>query len=521
MGESKKSRNEGDFVAPDGNWGRDIVVEDQGREVELGEWLKERDEKERYEFAARASEGGFRRFHEPTTERFDASTQGDLTTRESSVAHERAILVGVYMPGEGKGAYPLDELAGLAEAARVEPMNYLIQRRAKPDVAYCLGVGKLEELEEMVAYYDAEVVIFDLDLAPSQTRNLEKRLHVKVIDRTELILDVFASRARTREARLAVELAQLEYSLPRLKRMWTHLERQTVGGVGLRGPGEKQLEVDRRIAQKRIVDLKRELDEIHARKTREIAARESSRRVCLVGYTNAGKSTLLNLATDSDVFAKDMLFATLDTRTRRWSLPGWGPVLLSDTVGFVRDLPHHLVASFRATLAEATSADLLIHVADASAYDVVEQIEAAHKVLEQLGIGEKDEILVLNKIDALSSPEELQALLDRYPTAIPMSAKTSDGFAKLTSAASDALSREFWDIYVELPLEDGKTVAALARDGEILSREYDASGIARIHARLPKRAVERLRIVSGITVRLERADAEPYFETRLPGANAE
>ncbi len=499
--------------------GVEIVVEDQGREVELADWLKSAEDREQFDFASRARFGGFRRAHEPTTERFDASTQGDMTTRESSVAHERAILVGVYMPGEGKGDYPLEELAGLAEAARVEPMDYLVQRRAKPDVAYCLGSGKLEELEEMVEYYDAEVVIFDLDLAPSQTRNLEKRLKVKVIDRTELILDVFASRARTREARLAVELAQLEYSLPRLKRMWTHLERQTVGGVGLRGPGEKQLEVDRRIAQKRIVDLKRELDEIHARKTREIAARESSRRVCLVGYTNAGKSSLLNLATDSDVFAKDMLFATLDTRTRRWSLPGWGPVLLSDTVGFVRDLPHHLVASFRATLAEATSADLLIHVADASASDVVEQIDAAHEVLEQLGIAEKDEILVLNKIDALESDDALQVLLDRYPSAIAMSAKTGDGFAKLTAAASDALSREFLDVYVELPLADGKTVATLARDGEIMSREYDPNGIARIHARLPKHALERLRAARDIVVRLQSPDAIPYFTSEATSAN--
>lgn len=446
-------------------------------------------------------------------ERFDASTQGDLTTREATVARERAILVGVYTPGHGLGDDPLAELNGLAEAASVEPVGELIQRRTTRDVAFCLGRGKLLELEALVEARDAQVVLFDLDLSPGQTRNLEKFLQIKVIDRTELILDVFASRAQTREARLAVELAQLEYSMPRLKRMWTHLERQTVGGVGLRGPGEKQLEVDRRIAQKRIVDLKRELAEIHGRKKREIEGREQTRRVCLVGYTNAGKSALLNAATGAGVFTQDMLFATLDTRTRRWSLPGWGPVLLSDTVGFVRDLPHHLVASFRATLEEATTADLLIHVADASAPDVFEQIEAARKVLERLGINEKDEILVLNKIDAIESDSILRALEERYPTAIPISVLKGIGLDKLTTAVSAALSREFWDVFVELPLSDGKTAASLARDGEVTSREYDVQGRVTIHVRLPRRAVERLRATPQIAVRLGARDAEPYFTT--------
>lgn len=448
-----------------------------------------------------------------TTERFDASTQGDRTTRTTSVANERAVLVGVYTPGQGRGEEPLAELAGLAEAANVAPVGFLIQRRTTPDVAYCLGSGKLNELEELVVSLDAQVVLFDLDLAPGQTRNLEKRLQTKVIDRTELILDVFASRAQTREARLAVELAQLEYSLPRLKRMWTHLERQTVGGVGLRGPGEKQLEVDKRIAQKRIVELKRELNEIHGRKKREIQGREQTRRVCLVGYTNAGKSSLLNAMTAADVFAHDMLFATLDTRTRRWFLPGWGPVLLSDTVGFVRDLPHHLVASFRATLEEATSANLLVHVADSSAPDVFEQIDAAHKVLERLNIREKDEILVLNKIDAIDSESKLCALAERYPTAIPISAKERVGLDKLANAVSAALSREFLDVYVELSASDGKTAAMLAREGEVTSREYDAEGKVLIHCRLPQRVLARLRVIPNIIVRLNKLDLDPLFST--------
>ncbi|MGI6400879.1 MAG: GTPase HflX [Thermoguttaceae bacterium] len=447
-----------------------------------------------------------------TTERFDASTQTDQMTREDTVAYERAILVGVYTPGRGLGEDPLAELVGLAKAARVVTVGELIQRRTTYDVPYCLGRGKRDELAALVAARDAEVVIFDLDLTPGQTRNLEKFLKVKVIDRTELILDVFASRARTKEARLAVELAQLEYSMPRLKRMWTHLGRQTVGGVGLRGPGEKQLEVDRRLAQKRISALKRELDEIHNRKKREIKARERSRRVCLVGYTNAGKSSLLNAMTGADVSTRNALFETLDTRTRRWTLPGWGPVLLSDTVGFVRDLPHHLVASFSATLEEATTADLLIHVADASAPDVIEQIQAARKVLERLGIEEKDEILVLNKIDALESDSTLLALQERFPSALPVSAWKGTGLDELTVIVSDALSREFLDVYVELPTSDGKTAASLARDGEVTSREYDSHGrAARIHVRLPRFAVERLRAVPKIAVRIGSRDAEPYF----------
>ena len=261
---------------------------------------------------------------------------------------------------------PLEELEGLAEAAGTRVVGKLTQRREAPDATTYLGKGKVEELAALAHAEMADVIIFDNDLSPGQTRNLEKATGLKVLDRTELILDIFASRAQTHEARLAVELAQLEYPMPRLKRMWTHLSRQGQGGVGLRGPGEKQLEVDRRLAEKRISDLRKQLRAIEHRRQREVAARRTQMTVSLVGYTNAGKSTLLNALTGADVFTKDLLFATLDTRTRRWQLPGWGPVLLSDTVGFIRDLPHHLIASFQATLEEARQANLLLHVADAS-----------------------------------------------------------------------------------------------------------------------------------------------------------
>ena len=248
---------------------------------------------------------------------------------------------------------------------------------------------------------------------------------MKVLDRTELILDIFASRAQTHEARLAVELAQLEYSLPRLKRMWTHLSRQKKG-VGLRGPGEKQLEDDRRLVEKRINDLRARVDADRAAQGARGRRRSDRMTVSLVGYTNAGKSTLMNALTGADVLTEDKLFATLDTRTRRWQLPGWGPVLLSDTVGFIRDLPHHLIASFKATLEEARQADLLLHVADASNPAALEQIAAVYKVLEELGIQAKDTLLVLNKIDAVDRVQ-LAALLNRYPHAMPISAHTGQG----------------------------------------------------------------------------------------------
>ena len=416
----------------------------------------------------------------------------DSLTRTESIARESAILVGVYLEGEGKHDSPLDELAGLAEAAGVREVGSIIQRRRKPEGATYIGSGKLAELDELVQATDANVVIFDNNLAPSQTKNLEQELKVKVIDRTELILDIFASRAQTAEARLAVELAQLEYAMPRLKRMWTHLERQGVGGVGLRGPGEKQLEVDRRLAQKRILDLKSELHAIHKRRIREVAARKTSRTLSLVGYTNAGKSTLLNRLTDSDVYVKDQLFATLDTRTRRWSLPGWGPVLISDTVGFIRDLPHHLVASFRATLEEANQADLLLHVADASGTDVHDQITAVYEVLTDLGIREKDTLLVLNKIDALESSEALTVLLERYPNAVPISAKSGSGFEQLTARVSETLSKEFFDLMITMPIGNGRLEALLAREGEVLSSKYDETS-AVIHCRLPQHVLGQLR----------------------------
>jgi GTP-binding protein HflX len=403
--------------------------------------------------------------------------------RGESVASEKSILVRVVFPDQPLEDDPLEELYRLATTAGTEVVEEMVQRRSVPDKTTFFGKGKVAELKQMVEQTSADVVIVDNNLSPAQTRNLERAVGAKVIDRTELILDIFAAGAQTYEARLAVELAQLEYSLPRLKRMWTHLSRQTMG-VGMRGPGEKQLETDRRLALKRIHDLKEELTKVENRRERQVAARDGLATVSLVGYTNAGKSTLMNALTGAGVEAADRLFATLDTRTRRWDLKGWGTVLLSDTVGFIRDLPHGLVASFKATLEETRQAQLLLHVADASSPVVFDQIASVYSVLKELGIDEKDMLLVLNKIDAITSPAVLNRVLDRYPNAIPVSAKSGKGLVPLCEAVGQALGESFLDLLVDVDTSDGKLMAHLASQGEILSKSYSESFVT-IHVRLP------------------------------------
>ncbi|NMC21040.1 MAG: GTPase HflX [Thermogutta sp.] len=438
---------------------------------------------------------------------------------------QAAVLAGVLLPRRNAEETPLEELVGLAEAAGLRVVGQVLQKREAPDAATYLGRGKADELRQLVHSRAADLVVFDNDLSPAQARNLEKELRVRVLDRTELILDIFAVRARTHEAQLAVELAQLEYAMPRLKRLWTHLERQTKGGVGLRGPGEKQLELDRRLTARRIHELKRELDLIHRRKQREVVARKRHKTVSLVGYTNAGKSTLMNALTGADVYVEDALFATLDTRTRRWQLAGWGPVLLSDTVGFIRDLPHHLVASFRATLEEARQADLLLHVADGSSPAVLHQISAAHKVLSEIGLQTKDTLLVINKVDKVEDRAALHALTQRYPHAIPISARTGEGLHRLSATVSESLARRFLELEIETLVENGRLTAFLAHHGEIFSHRYGSDGRTVIHCRLPEEyagilpqlgAIRLHRRVNGKSLPMEAdRDASP---DRLPEA---
>jgi GTP-binding protein HflX len=407
-----------------------------------------------------------------------------------------AVLVRVVLPDQSfDSEHPFDELEGLAKTAGANVVGNLLQRREIPNNATYIGSGKVEELAHLVEHHDADMVIFDNDLSPAQTRNLEQATKVKVLDRTELILDIFANNAQTHESRLAVELAQLEYSLPRLKRMWTHLSR-IKAGVGMRGPGEKQLEVDRRLEQ---------------RKERMVAARHDSMTVSLVGYTNAGKSTLMNRLTDAGVMAQDKLFATLDTRTRRWQLPNWGPVLLSDTVGFIRDLPHSLVASFKATLEEARQADLLLHVADASNPAVLDQIASVYTVLEEIGIEAKDTLLVLNKIDSASSPAVVNALLSRYPNAVPISAAKGTGLEAFAQAVSDALSRSFIDVDIEAGVDNGRLMAFLAAHGEVLSQRFAETKVF-IHCRIPPRHLGRIHD-SSVIIRRHGEAVEPPVES--------
>jgi len=395
----------------------------------------------------------------------------------TGVRAERAILVKLVLPGEGDASDELAELAALADTAGAQVVGRLIQRRAKIDPQCYIGKGKVGELRRMAEALPADVIIFDNDLTPAQIRNLEKATDRKVIDRSELILDIFATHARTHQARLQVELAQLQYTYPRLTRMWTHLERiagaaggtgaGTVGGIGTRGPGEKQLEVDRRLVRKRIDLLKRQLKQIDRRKLGEVAGREDQFKICLVGYTNAGKSTLMNALTDAGVYVEDKLFATLDTRTRRWQLGEGIYALLSDTVGFIRNLPHHLVASFRATLEEAINADLLIHVADAADPRAELQIETVTAVLDELGCSGKNIITVFNKIDLLDDLSAVQVLKRHVPLGIAVSAVRGQGLDDLTDRVRWYYLKPAVHLTLDVDCKAGKLLSFLKRHGRI------------------------------------------------------
>jgi GTP-binding protein HflX len=409
-----------------------------------------------------------------------------------SVRRERAVLVSVSLPKRPwVGTDPLDELTGLATTAGAVIVGGLLQRLQQIHPATYIGKGKVAELTDLVQSTDADVVVFDNELSPAQVRNLEKATGVKVLDRSELILDIFASRARTHEARLAVELAQLEYALPRLKQMWTHLSRQAGGGIGLRGPGETQLEVDRRLVGGRIRDLKGRLGEVQARKQREVHTRREEQTVSLVGYTNAGKSTLLNAVTGAGVLTQDQLFSTIDTRTRTWAIKDWGKVLLSDTVGFIRDLPHHLVASFKATLEEARQARLLLHVVDASSPTAEDQVRAVNAVLAELGCDTKPTLLVLNKADKVTDPSAMHILMRHHPKAVSVSAATGQGLGDLRDAVIEALSADFADAEITTAAANGRVLAYLAAHAEVYRQRYDGDTVI-MRCYIPKHLMQHI-----------------------------
>jgi GTP-binding protein HflX len=410
----------------------------------------------------------------------------DLTVRL-----ERALLISVALPSRPWiSSDPLEELRGLAGTAGAIVVGGLTQRRQDVIPATYIGKGKMAELQEAVQAADADVVIFDNDLSPAQVRNLEKATNVKVLDRSELILDIFATRARSVEARLQVELAQLEYALPRLRRMWTHLSRYK-GGIGLRGPGETQLEEDRRLVGQRIRDLRARLVEVQARKEREVRSRHEEHTVSLVGYTNAGKSTLMNALTGAGVYVEDKLFSTLDTRTRQWHLKDWGRILLSDTVGFIRDLPHHLIASFKATLEETRQARLLLHVVDASNPAAEQQIRAVNQVLKELGCDGKPTILVLNKADLVTDRSFLDVLMRHHPRAVVISAATGQGLDELREAVEGALSADFADAEVETESGNGRVLAYLAAHAEIYRQEFRDNRVT-VRCYLPRHLVHHI-----------------------------
>jgi GTP-binding protein HflX len=415
----------------------------------------------------------------------------ETKSTESFDRREKTVLMGVILPDrEVSSDDPLEEIRGLARTAGLIVVGSMLQKRHQVDPATYIGSGKVEELKELVVAHEADLVVFDNDLGPAQTRNLERYLGVKVIDRTEVILDIFATRARTHEAHLQVELAQLEYAMPRLKRMWTHLSRYK-GGIGVRGPGEKQLEEDRRLVVHRIQDLKAKLAKVQARKEREVAGRGDAPTVSLVGYTNAGKSTLMNALTDAGVHVADKLFATLDTRTRRWRLRGGGHVLLSDTVGFIRDLPHALVASFKATLEEARQADLLLHVVDSSSPEAEQQIQAVKDVLAELGLSDHPTILVLNKADRVPDRSYLDVLRAHHRDSVTISAACADGLDRLEQAVREALHERALDAEIETGVENGRVLAYLAQHAQIQQRTYDADRVV-LQCRLPRRCLDFL-----------------------------
>ncbi len=437
------------------------------------------------------------------------------------VQAERAVLAAVRLPDSSYDPRdPLGELGALAEQAGAIVVGTLEQRMERPVAGTYMGTGKVRELKELCDKLEATLVIFDHDLSPRQLSNIEEIVGRKIVDRSELILDIFASRATTTEAKLQVELAQLEYTYPRLRAMWDHLER-IVGsggmtGIGTRGPGEQQLEIDRRLAQKKRMNLRRRLDEIEGRKRRSVAQRNVDHfTVGIVGYTNAGKSTLFNALTAGGAYADDRLFATLVTRTREWDVGGGSKVMLSDTVGFVRELPHNLVASFRATLEEATHAHLLLIVLDVSDPSAQMQFETVNATLDELfgTIQEREErdaaksgeahpvtwqqprrLLLLNKVDKLPDNAAILQWQSKNPDALAIVARDEKdpGLAQLREIVKDAALGGERELDLVIDLKDSRTVDTVEKRAVVISRAYEG-GAVRLRVKIGQRTLDQLR----------------------------
>ncbi len=418
----------------------------------------------------------------------DSSDIGSLSLQTLEKNRARALLVSVYKGGSSQKELAeehLRELSLLANTYGITVVNQQICPIRQYDAATYVTMGKLQELQNAAKQHQANLIVFDDEISPSQQRNLEKAFGCPVIDRTEVILEVFAQRARTKEARLQIELAKVKYQAPRLKRLWTHLSRQHgSGGSGsagghTKGEGEKQIEIDRRILKRKIDALQSEIDEVRAHRETQRSSRERSDIFCfgIIGYTNAGKSTLLNALTGAEVFVEDKLFATLDTTTRKFILTNHQEVLLTDTVGFIRKLPHLLVAAFKSTLEEAFASDILLHLIDVSHPMALEQADTTYEVLKELNVENKPIITVFNKIDLVTDQSVLQQLLSKYPGAVQISAAKQIGFDKLLKAMTDEMSKKRKVISLRIPQSEYHIFSEIKRHGSIISQEYEENDI--------------------------------------------
>lgn len=400
---------------------------------------------------------------------------------------EKVILVGA--EGPWSDGYEVEEtvreLESLSESAGAEVSATVIQRIRRRDPAYFIGKGKAGQIAEQVQHSKIDAVIFDDDLTPAQAKNLSNIIKRKIIDRTGLILEIFAQNARTREAKVQVEIAQLEYQLPRLTGQWTHLERQ-VGGIGVRGPGETQLETDKRLVRQRLKKLSLELEDIDKQRSLRRSKRQETFKATLVGYTNAGKSTLFNALTDAGILVQDRLFATLDSTVRRLELENKRVLLMADTVGFIRKLPHSLIASFRSTLGVVSDADLLIHVIDLSSRYYEHQIEAVNAVLKDMGLQQKPTLLVFNKIDQVTDDEKIKHVRTEYPEAVLISAGRGIGINRLLDIISVKATEGFVVTEYTIPVEETKKIAKLYSLSDVIEQKYN-NNTTRIKVRISSR----------------------------------
>ncbi len=406
---------------------------------------------------------------------------------------ERAMLVALDTKEFSKEVVEehLAELEELAITAGAETIFKIIQSKARMDSAFYIGKGKAEELAQLVELNDINIVMFDDDLSPVQLRNLENLFNRKVVDRSGLILDIFASRAKTREAKTQVELAQLQYMLPRLTRAWTHLSKQ-YGGIGTKGPGETQIETDRRIIRTRIAHLKEKLLQIESQRSTQNAGRKHITRIALAGYTNAGKSTLFNLLTSADVFAEDKLFATLDSTTRTLDVHETEKIIITDTVGFIRKLPPQLVASFKSTLSEVREADIIFHVVDASHPFYEDHMKVVEETLKEFGSKDKQVIKIFNKIDLIKDKAKIDFIRNSHKDCIMISAKRGINISQLKSKLNEIVENTFVNEKIVLGLNESKKVSQIHSLAEVLKTDYDEDGI-KIHYKTSKQNADKLK----------------------------